>query len=85
MEKIILYKIRAQKMNQEKFNEIANYLEMKGEIQENDEAFTINLVKQALIYAQPCSKFAGILFYTDQTKGMAEIIEKVIDAEEAKS
>jgi hypothetical protein len=50
---------------------------------ETEEALAIHDSEHALAYAQPRGKFAGLLFYVDQSRGQAEPVDKVIDSKSA--
>ena len=51
---------------------------------ETDEAIAVRDSARALAYAQPTARFAGLLFYTDQSKGTAEDVKKLTDKKSAK-
>lgn len=84
MTKIFLYRLKHEKMKREKFTKIAQDLGMEIKPVETDEAIAAHDSTRALAYAQPGAKFAGLLFYTDQSKGVAEDIIKLTDEKRAK-
>jgi len=84
MSEIYLYKVKPKRLSSDNFTEIARYLEMKGKHVETDEALFIHDSKRALAYAQPGAKFAGLLFYTDQSIGMAASVQGLVDVKRAK-
>lgn len=84
MSQIWLLRIKTERMNTEKFAKIARYLGIDAKPVETDEALAIQDPRQALAYGQPGAKFAGLLFYTDQSKGVASAVEKPLDIQRAK-
>jgi len=84
MTKIFLYRLKHEKMKREKFTKIAQDLGMEIKPVETDEAIAAHDSTRALAYAQPGAKFAGLLFYTDQSKGVAEDVIKLTDEKSAK-
>jgi len=84
MSKIFVYKVKPQRMKPDKFTKIARYLEIKNKPVETDEALLIRDSSRALAYGQPEAKCAGLLFYTDQSKGVAEAVVKLLDVKRAK-
>jgi hypothetical protein len=84
MAKIFLFRLKQEKMTREKFTEIAQDLGMKVEPVETEEAIAAHDSTSALAYAQPGAKFAGLLFYTDQSTGVAEDVKKLLDEKSAK-
>lgn len=85
MSNILLYKMNTESMKADKFSDIGRHFEMKGEVVETEEALAIHDSNQALAYAQPRGKFAGLLFYLDQSIGQAEPVDKAIDPKSAES
>jgi hypothetical protein len=83
MTQIPLFKIRSPQMDREKFAEMARFLEIDGKFLATDEALVVANRERALAFAQPCGKFAGLLFFTDQSRGIAEPIEKPVDTRDA--
>jgi hypothetical protein len=84
MSQILVFKRNVQRMNPESFLKMAENLEIKGKVIETDNAIAVKDAKRALVYAQPCAKFAGLLFYTDQSVGIADSVENVLDAKRAR-
>ena len=84
MKKIFLYRLKQEKMKSEKFSDIAQDFRIKNKLVKTDEAIAVQDGIRALVYAQPGAKFAGLLFYTDQSKGTAEDVKKLIDKKSAK-
>jgi hypothetical protein len=84
MSKIFLYKTKPKRMKSEEFSKIAQALGVEKKLVETDEAFMVHDSTRALVYAQPGAKFGGLLFYTDQSKGMSEVSEKLLDVKRAK-
>ena len=84
MTKIYTYKIHTEQMKPEKFLTIARRMEITNKLVQTDEALAIRDKQRILVYAQPGAKFAGLLMYTDQSKGMADPVKKPLDVERAK-
>jgi hypothetical protein len=79
MSSIYLYKMQTENMKASKLAEIGIHLGMKGEITETEEALAMHDPEHALAFAQPRGRFAGLLFYVDQTRGQAEPVDKPVD------
>lgn len=84
MTKIYLYRVKAAAMKKEKFTAMAKELGIKSRFVETEDALAIHDSARALAYAQPTAKFAGLLFYSDQSQGIAHEIKKPIDQKSAK-
>lgn len=84
MSKILIFKKSVDRMKLENFQKMAKTFEIKGKIVETDVALAVKDSKNVLAYAQPCGKFAGLLFYNDQTVGIAEPVEKLVDKKAVK-
>lgn len=83
MSQILLYRMKPERMKPNKFTEIARHLDTKGELVETGEALAIHDSERALAYAQPGGRFAGLLFYIDQSRGVAQVVDKLIDSKSA--
>ena len=70
-------------MQKDKFTKIAKTLGLEGKLAQTEEAMAVHDSIHALAYAQPTAKFAGLLFYTDQSTGTAEEVKKLIDKKSA--
>ena len=66
MKSIPLFRIKTARMKAERLAKIARALGMEGKTHSNEEALVVHDDTNALAYAQPCGKFAGVLFFTDQ-------------------
>lgn len=84
MTKIYLYRVKAVAMKKERFAAIAKELGIKSKFVETEDALAVHDSARALAYAQPSAKFAGLLFYSDQSLGTANDIKKPIDQKSAK-
>ncbi len=82
--KILLLKRSVNTMKLERFQKIAATLEIKGKAMETDNALAVKDAKRVLVYAQPYTKFAGLLFFNDQSKGIADSAETLLDDKKAK-
>lgn len=83
MSSIFLYRMKTESMKTGKFAEIAGHLGIKAEPVESEEALAIHDSERALAYAQPTGKFAGLLFYIDQSRGYAQPVDTLIDSKSA--
>jgi hypothetical protein len=74
MSTIWLFQMKTERMLADRFTVIAKHLRFRGKFVETEQALLVHdgKQKQALAYAQPCSKFAGLLFFTDQSRSLAE-------------
>jgi hypothetical protein len=77
MAEIPVFRIHTERMAKDKFATIATHLGLAGELTATDEALFIQDKGRALAYAMPGSRFAGLLFFTDQSQGMATQTERV--------
>jgi len=84
MSKIYTFKMKTERMKPEKFMKIAGSMELKDKLVRTDEALAIRDKQRVLVYAQPGAKFAGLLMYTDQSKGIADPVQRPFDVERAK-
>lgn len=84
MTNIYIYRLKPEKMKSDKLAKIAKDLGIKNKLAETDEAIVVHDSTRALAYAQPTARFAGLLFYTDQSQGIAEDVKKLTDKKSAK-
>lgn len=82
---IFLFKRTATQMPADRFGKLAAALRLKGEAAKTDEALFLRDDTRALAYAQPCAKFAGLLFYADQSTAWGEPAEKLVTEERART
>ena len=82
---VYLLRRRTRRMDAGKFKEMAARLDLGREcrVVETEEALAASDGQRALVYAQPGSKLAGVLFYTDQTRGVAAEVERCADSKHA--
>ena len=77
--------MRHRKIQKDEFLRIAQTLGIdEGKQVESEEAVAMHDSNHALAYSQPGSKFAGLLFYTDQTQNIAEPSENLTEPKHAK-
>lgn len=79
MEEIEVFRIHTERMDRDKFVEIGAKLGLKGDVVVTDEALFVRDDVRALAYAQPGAKFAGLLFYIDQSQGLTEPLKEAPD------
>jgi len=84
MADIPVFRIHTERIEKEKFSAIADHLGLRGDAVVTDEALFMQDKQRALAYALPGSRFAGLLFFTDQSQNMAAV-ERVPGAEEVES
>jgi hypothetical protein len=83
MAEIPVYRMRTQRIDRQRFQQFAEHLEIKGQVVESEEALLVHDERSSLAYAQPGSKFSGLLLFTDRTRSLATIPKHLIGAEEA--
>jgi hypothetical protein len=84
-ESIHLFKRRTRSFDAKQFEGLARHLGIKGKSQNSDEALLHNGDARTLAYAQPCSRFAGLLFFVDQSVAWGEASGKVLSAKRAQA
>jgi hypothetical protein len=85
MTEIPVFRIHTERIKKDKFSAVAEHLGLRGNVASTSEALFIQNKQRALAYAMPGSRFAGLLFFTDQSKGMATPIERAPSSEEVKA
>lgn len=85
MSNIHIYRIRPRRLKGETLSEMAKALNFEGKLIETEEAMAIQDSTRTLVYAQPGSKFGGLLFFTDQSSSLAGSVEKLVDRKNAQS
>lgn len=83
IQSISLFKRKAQALQPEQFDALARLLSIDGKTHRSDEALCIRDTQRTLAYAQPCCKFASLLFFSDQSVAWGEASERVIEARHA--
>ncbi len=81
---VILFKRQAQRMKADQLGKLGEHLGIRVQPAETDEAIVVKDDTHALAYAQPCAKFAGLLFYADQSVAWGEVNEKVVSDKRAR-
>lgn len=82
---IFLFKRTIAQMPADRFGKLAASLRLKGELVKTDEALFLRNDTRSMAYAQPCAKFAGLLFYADQSVAWGETSEKLVSEERART
>ena len=82
-ETVYLFRRRTRELEPDRFLEYCAHVELKGEIVQTDEALVVRDTTRAMVYAQPCAKYAGQLFFTDQSISWGEVIEKPTSGKQA--
>jgi hypothetical protein len=83
MKSIPLFRIKTARIKAERLTQIAKALGMEGKTHSNEEALIVHDNTKALAYGQPCSKFAGVLFFTDQSQALGAEVKKLVDKKTA--
>ncbi len=85
MAEIPVFLMHTELMKKDRFAAIAAHLGVQGELTATGEAIFVQDKTRALAYAQPGSRFAGLLFFTDTSQGFASPVtgrlpgEKVVE------
>jgi hypothetical protein len=85
MAKALIFRTKPQRLDLERFSKIARQLGINKKAIETDEAMAAYDSVRALAYAQPGAKFGGLLYYTDQSVSLGEIVKKPVDPAAAKN
>jgi hypothetical protein len=85
MSNILIFKIKPQKLNNDRFIKIAQQLGIESKIIETEDAIAVYDSKRALAYAQPGARFGGFLFFTNQTQSIGDLDSKPLSTEIAKA
>jgi hypothetical protein len=85
MPEIPVFRIHSERMQKDKFVAIAEHLGLRGEPMATEEALFLQTKQSALAYALPGSRFAGLLFFGDQSQGIAEPVERALSANNAEA
>lgn len=78
MSSIMLFRTRAGRLDAGKLQKISKHLGMSGKAQETDDALLSVNEHESLVYAQPCARLAGVLFYTDQAQSLAAPVKRAV-------
>jgi len=84
-ETIHLFKRRTRKLDPKLFDGLARHLGLEGKGQDSEEALFWSGGARTLAYAQPCTRFAGLLFFVDQSVSWGEAGGKVLSAKRAQA
>jgi hypothetical protein len=84
-ETITLYKRRTRALDAERLAALARLLGIEGKACQTDEALAHHDGTRTLACAQPCSKWAGLLFYSDQSVAWGEAGGKLLPAQRAQA
>jgi hypothetical protein len=82
---ILLFRRQTLELSAEPFLRLAERLELKGELVRTDEALFVRGDHSALAYGQPCARFAGLLFYADQSAAWGGVSERLVEPERARA
>jgi len=79
MTTIPIFRVGTRRLRPELLRDMGVSLRLEGKILQSDQALAMQDRSRTLVYAQPGARFAGLLFYIDQTRGMATKVEKIVD------
>jgi len=82
---IQLFKRKTRTLGTEAMDAIARQLRVDGNALNTDESLFYNDGKRTLAYAQPYTRFAGLLFFADQSVAWGEAGGKVLNANRAQA
>ena len=83
MTNIQVFRIQNERLEKDKFAAIAEHLGVRGDIKATPEALFVQDKQRALAYALPGARFAGLLFFTDQSQGLGASVDRAPGNEEA--
>lgn len=84
MERITLYRVKPPRLDRKRFDSIARSLGIKAEVVEAEDAIAVRDERRTVAYAQPGSKFGGLLFFTDQSVSLGAVSDRLPDARAVK-
>lgn len=84
MERITLYRVKPPRLDRKRFDSIARSLGIKAEVVEAEDAIAVRDEWRTVAYAQPGSKFGGLLFFTDQSVSLGAVSDRLPDARAVK-
>lgn len=83
MPEIPVFRIHTERLKKDRFEAVARHLGLRGNLVATEEALFMQDKERALAYAMPGSRFAGLLFFTDQSQGIADPIKRARATEQA--
>lgn len=84
-ETIHLFKRKTRALDAAQFEGLARRLRIDGKVLSTDEALCCRDGTRTLAYAQPCTPFSGLLFFSDQSVAWGEAGGKVTSAKRAQA
>ncbi len=85
MAQIPVFRIHNQRIENDRFGAIAEHLQMRGKLIETEEALFMQDKQRALAYALPGSRFAGLLFFTNQSESIARPLDRADGIDEVEA
>jgi hypothetical protein len=85
MANVTLYRMKPARMGPEAIAKLARKLEIDAKPVASDDAVAVRDDRRTLVYAQPCSRMGGVLFYTDQAASLGAPVKKAVDPRRAKA
>lgn len=82
---IYLFKRKTRALDAKRMDALARRLGIKGKAASTDEALCCTDGTRTLAYAQPCTRFAGLLFFADQSVAWGEVGGKLVKAQRAQA
>ena len=83
MPEIPVFRIHTERLKKDRFEAVARHLGLRGDLVATEEALFMRDKERALAYAMPGSRFAGLLFFTDQSQSIADPVKRAPATEQA--
>lgn len=81
---VVLYRRTTRRLDAQRLGTVTKRLGVDAKLEGTEEALVAHDGVRALAYAQPCARFAGVLFYVDQTLAWAEPVKRTVTAAAAR-
>jgi hypothetical protein len=81
---IVVYRRHTKGLDVRALGAVAKRLALSADVVQTDDALVAHDGVRALAYAQPCSRFAGVLFYADETTAWAEPVRRALTTTRAR-
>jgi hypothetical protein len=81
---IFVFQRMTRKIQADRFRKLAGFVGLKGEAIHTDDALFLTDGTRTMAYAQPCARFGGLLFFSDQSIAWGECGEKLVSQDRAR-
>jgi hypothetical protein len=78
---VALYRRHTKRLDEGRFEALVKRLHKRPNVQQSDDGILAQGEDWALVYGQPCTRMAGVLFYANQSVAAAEPVERTLPAE----